>query len=567
VPIGHLKQELAVNNKFLMITKIKTIAIPKFSKSPSFYFSLLSGICLILAYPKFDLGFLAWIAFVPLFFALDADARGITPGRAFRIAYGCGFIFFAGTLFWIGCVTYLGTFLLITYFALFFGIFGVCYAFSRRLKPLVRLLFLPACWAFLEFLRAHLFSGFDWVCLGHSQYRYYPLIQIADITGVFGVSFVVMMNNVAIKEVYPVKNNGRPSPFEESPSVRLDVALRAFIVFSAVMIYGFLQLAMRPELPTKKVTIVQPDINQDVKWVERMWPSIVDKIFTLTKAGARQKPDLIIWPETSLPGIFQHIPQGLSRGNSLRSPSVAVNGYTDENGYFRELTKTMKAVKIPLVFGIVTQEADDIYFNSAILLNARAQIAGVYHKIHLVPFGEFIPLRKIFPFLKAVVPIEDFRAGRLFTVLPFPGDPSAGGFSVLICFEDSVADVARGFVRNGAGFLVNITNDAWFGDTKAPFLHLQSAVFRAVENRRMLVRCANTGVSAFIDRYGRVRKEFGDAIHKLTYVAGYTSWDVPFETSRTIYNRCGDLFAYICGAYVLFTVLQRKKSVISSRSW
>ena len=204
------------------------------------------------------------------------------------------------------------------------------------------------------------------------------------------------------------------------------------------------------------------------------------------------------------------------------------------------------------------------YYNTAILLSKDGEVLQQYKKIHLVPFGEYIPLRPLFPFLEHIVPIADFTAGGEYAVFDFPqkeGAKTRGNgrsFSVLICFEDTIAGIARQFVRRGAGLLVNMTNDAWFKDTKAPFMHAQASVFRSVENRRPLVRAANTGVSCSIDASGRMVQAVADERGKKTYVSGYAIMKVRFGRQETFYTRYGDVFVLAC-AGLLWTVVRRRK--------
>jgi apolipoprotein N-acyltransferase len=200
-----------------------------------------------------------------------------------------------------------------------------------------------------------------------------------------------------------------------------------------------------------------------------------------------------------------------------------------------------------LLFGAVTLRGGNFY-NSALLITPGEGSIRQYDKLHLVPFGEFIPLRNTFTFLETIVPIGDFSAGKDYTVFKVKD----AKFSVLICFEDMFPDISRGFVNAGAGFLVNMTNDAWFKDTSSPFQHLQGSVFRAVENRRFVVRAANTGVSAFIDSSGRVYAQLSDKNAKLTFISGFQAAEVySISNSLTAYTRFGDYFILFC-VFILF---------------
>ncbi len=486
---------------------------------------------MILSYPRIEWSWLAWFALVPLMFVLD----GKRASSSFGLAYLSGIIFFAGTLFWIGNVTVLGTSLLVLYFALYFGGFGLIYKYSEILPKIGRLFFIPAGWTFLEFIRARLFSGFDWVSLGHSQYKFLPVIQIADIMGVFGVSFVVMLINVTLKDLVSASISAKKVKLEKT-------FIMGISVFVFVILYGYIQLSLRPQLIKRDIAVVQPNIDQRLKWQEPLWPDIMKKTMLLSRAAVRNGPALLIWPETSLPGIFE-------KKNGV---------FEDQQDFLMDIKSLSVSSGVPVLLGAVT-ENDGRYYNSALLVNGKST-ANAYHKVHLVPFGEFVPFGNILPFLKKIVPIDDFTPGKEYTVFELSDSGSKGlDFAVLICFEDTFAGVARKLVRNGASLLINITNDSWFGDTKAPFLHLQSAVFRSIENRRMLVRCANTGVSSFIDRYGKITKIFGESVGKMTYAAGFMQYEAHFGEGVTFYTIFGDVFAYLCGIYLFVSVWAKKR--------
>jgi apolipoprotein N-acyltransferase len=295
--------------------------------------------------------------------------------------------------------------------------------------------------------------------------------------------------------------------------------------------------------PGYSIAVIQANIPQEIKWEKTAWIGIMDKYVAMTKEALPHGPDLIIWPETSYPGYLW-----------------------EDKELFTQLQVFVRSVKIPLLLGSVLKE-DQSYYNAAILLSGNGDIAGIYRKVHLVPFGEYLPLRAIFPFLSDLVAIGDFTAGDRWTtfspMLTQAGHQPDQLFSVLICFEDTVARVARQFVNHGAQLLVNITNDAWFGDTKAPFMHLQSAVFRTVENRKGLVRAANTGASCFIDQWGRttrcVENDIGGDKQK-TYISGYAIEKVDFNDKMTFYTKYGDVFTILCFGCILLGIIQRKRA-------
>jgi len=500
---------------------------------------------LVFAFPKINLWILAWGSLVPLMFVLD----GKKPLSAFRWAYMCGVLFFTGTLYWFFHITKwfsvvgaLGIVLLLLYLALYFGLFGLAYSLFSRQKSFHKLFLFPSIWVVLEFIRAHLFTGFDWASLGHTQYTNLPVIQIADITGVFGVSFIVMMVNVLIKELLTA------SFVDKTPQAHRTTSLLMWTtVVSVVFVLGYGMFRLYPSHHQDRsnsnysIAIIQANIPQEVKWEKTAWGNSMKKYVTITKQALQHDPDLIIWPETSYPGYLW-----------------------DDKELFIQLQAFVRSAKTPLLLGSVLKEEHN-YYNSAILLSSNGDIDETYRKVHLVPFGEYLPLRAVFPFLSSFVPIGDFTAGDQWTIfspgLTQEGDQPNNPFSVLICFEDTVARLSRKFVQHGAQLLVNITNDAWFGNTRAPFMHLQSAVFRTVENRRGLVRAANTGVSCFIDQWGQtvncVESNEGSGKQK-TYISGYSIEKVDFNDQITFYTKFGDIFTIFCFGCILWGIMRRR---------
>jgi len=316
-------------------------------------------------------------------------------------------------------------------------------------------------------------------------------------------------------------------------------------VFTVVCVLGYGMFRLLPLTNQNRpdqdysIAVIQANIPQELKWQKLAWPDIMDKYFILTKQAALHNPELIIWPETSYPGYLW-----------------------DDKEAFIELQKFVRRIKIPLLFGSVLHEGKD-YYNAAILLSKDGEIAGTYRKIHLVPFGEYLPLRPFVPFLSSLIAIGDFTPGDQWTTFTAVSPRTKGQqgyrFSVLICFEDTVAWLSRQFTRRGAQLLINITNDAWFEDSKAPFMHLQSSVFRAVENRRGLVRAANTGVSCFIDRWGRIVRYLegkkGNR-EKKTYLSGYAIAKVNFNEKISFYTKFGDVFTILCFGCILMGIIK-----------
>jgi len=520
-----------------MKSVIATCVIHIASKAKNYLFCILSAVLLILSFPNYNIWLLAWFGFIPLFFAVKDKSKG----KAFLLAYFTGIIFWAGVIYWLMHVTLLGLILLVLYLALYFGIFGLILSVVKYKSSVASLLFIPVVWVILEFVREHLFTGFPWTLLGYSQYLNLPIIQIADITGVWGVSFLVMLVNVMLWKLMQ--------------GTRLQtkrIYLLCTLCVFATLVYGYYKihfLTLNPRLSVRqayplsiKVSVIQSNIPQELKWEPTARDYILDRFTQLTERAAGDNPDLIVWPEASSPEIF---------GQEYRA-------------YERILNLSTK-IKIPLLIGAVVRE-NEKYFNSALLISGSDAIGGRYDKLHLVPFGEYIPLKRFLPFLETIVPIGDFNKGREHTIFRIAAGHSRSGrlhnFAVLICFEDLFPELSRQFTKRGADFLINITNDAWYKKTSAPYQHMVASVFRAVENRIYLVRAANTGISGFIAPSGKITSLVHDQAGREIFVEGYRTQEVTIvKRQLSFYSRYGDVFiagCFLLALYVIISALKKK---------
>ncbi|MDP2922009.1 MAG: apolipoprotein N-acyltransferase [Candidatus Omnitrophota bacterium] len=440
---------------------------------------ILSSLFLIFSFPNFNLSFLAFIGFVPLFFAIE----DVSPKRAFLISYISGFIFYLGTLYWLYHVTAVGLVILCLYLALYFGAFGwILTAAGFRIRPYIFLI--PLIWVILEYIQAHLFTGFGWALLGYSQYKNLPLIQIADFSGVFGVSYVIMMVNYALYRAL------KKSFFE---------IVLAGLALSFVIGYGVAREDSRGYSGAVRISVIQGNIPQELKWDPDSRDMIMEKYSALTKTAALDYTDLIIWPETSFPGFFE-----IDKDMTDRVLNLA------------------KEIRIPILLG-VNNENDSMYFNSAVMISRRGNPVARYDKIHLVPFGEYVPFSRKFPGLHKLVlgELGEFTPGSKYILFKLDLSPSTKvNFAALVCFEDVFPELSRQFVKDGAKFLVVLTNDAWYGRSGAAYQHTACSVFRAIENRVPVVRCANTGVSCFIDSRGKIYDSVEEKGSHL-FVTGY----------------------------------------------
>lgn len=489
-----------------------------------------SGLLLAAAFPSIDLHFVAWVAFIPLFLALrNQNIRG-----GAWLGGLAGIIYFAGTVHWVtNSVHFYGgiptipasliTLLLCAYLALYPAIFGAAAVHLRSTSPRLFFVAAPALWTSLELARTYVFSGFPWSLLGYTQYSVLPVIQASDITGVYGVSFLIVLVNAAAAEFIMDRKN------------YLAVSA-ASLVLALALGYGFVKLRTPQEAGGIVVSVVQGNIEQDKKWDPAYQSETIGVYKRLTLQALRQHPDLVIWPETATPFYFN----GGSPGDRMLTSDLIA--FVSQN-------------HTPLLFGSPTYEVKPnrhiIGRNSAFLLSADGRLEATYHKIHLVPFGEYVPLKKVLFFIeKMVQAVGDFQGGDSYTVMTVPyGGPDIRKETKLctvICYEIIFPDLVRRFVKEGAGIVTTITNDAWFGRTAAPYQHFTMAVFRAVENRVPIARAANTGISGFIDAKGRILETSG-----IFTEAELTHRLVP-GAERTFYTKYGDLFSYAC---VLFSLV------------
>jgi apolipoprotein N-acyltransferase len=493
----------------------------KVMKKKDILLSLFSGLLLILSFPNFDLEFLAWVALVPLLYSIEG--KGLY--RSFLLGFLTGMISFLGILYWIVVAVHtygnvpliLSGFillLLVTYLSLYMGAFTYFTRLIQIRSGLQPILLTPILWVALEYLRSLLLTGFPWANLSYSQYLNLPFIQMADVTGAYGLSFVILLVNGTLFLVIHQWSK-KTFPFKE--------VIIAAIILLGFLIYGYLKMGridrQMTRNPPLKVGLVQGNIDQSVKWDKSFEIETLKIYEKLSFRVAEAKPDLIIWPETATPFFFQ-----------------------DAREYQPFVLDIPKKTNAFLLFGTPSyriQKGKVNHYNSAYLVSPSGELVGKYDKIHLVPFGEYVPMQDLLFFIGSLGEgIGDFKPGREIFNFSLP----QGKFGVLICFEIIFPDLCRRFVKRGANFLVTITNDAWFGKTSAPYQHFSIATFRAVENRVFVARAANTGITGFIDPRGKIIKEGG------IFTEEALNGTIRLSSQKTFYTLYGDIFAWLCSA-------------------
>ncbi|MBP7866953.1 MAG: apolipoprotein N-acyltransferase [Acidobacteria bacterium] len=479
-------------------------------------YAFASALFLVLSFPGFSLWPMAWVALVPLLWGLT-KCRGKLGG--FFIGFWAGVLFFAGLLYWMpaamiayGRLSPLAAALVLlaacAVLAPFFGFFTLALHLAARRFGIRAYLLAPFAWVAAEFARNHLaVTGFPWGQLGVSQALVTPLIQIADLTGVYGVSFLVVAGNVV--GFYLLRPDvGR----------RFKVALGAFLALGLfhVLLYAELRWFQyrEPQGEPLKVAGIQGNILDPKDWMDAHWsiyPAMMD-------AALAQAPGsrVVILPENPVSMTFE------------------------DNPSYRDLMAGLaRKHKVSLLFNGVHRIGEGQYGNSVFCMDENGRVTSVYDKIRLVPFAEFVPFEKVFFFAEAMSQeISHFTAGTTHRVHRPAGVPTG----VNVCYEAVFPEESRTFTALGAQWLVNVTNDAWFGDTAAPWQHFQNSLVRAVENRRWLVRVANSGLSCIIDPMGRVREAVP------LFQRGCLTGVIHPMTDRTVYVAVGDVFAWLCVA-------------------
>jgi len=471
--------------------------------------AVLSGLFLTAAFPPGHGSWMAWFALVPLFKCLE----GVSPRRAFTLGFFFGLAHYLTLVYWVVFVmghygnlpipASLGILALFaSYLALYPALFSFFYAFTT--EPF-RLFKTAGLWVALEFVRAKALTGFPWCLAGHTQYQDLPLIQIADITGVYGISFIIIIVNLASYTLI----------FKRSLRAVLTRVPAAVLLLALTLAYGYHRLSETfTDGVAVSVAVAQGNIDQSVKWDPEYQARTVEIYRDLTLSTKPSAPGLVVWPETAVPLFFQ-----------------------EKGELARTVLNTAKEAGTYLIFGSPAYggQRDSIhYYNRAYLVSPEGEVTGAYDKVHLVPFGEYVPLKRYLPFVRRLVASAgDFKPGEKLLPLRLPET----GAGVLICFESIFPELAGVMTKNGAGLLVNLTNDAWYGMTSAPYQHFSMAVFRAVENRRPLVRAANTGFSAFITAQGRITRLsdlFSETVLSEKIMIG--------KPEITVYTRYGGFF-------------------------
>jgi apolipoprotein N-acyltransferase len=524
-----------------------------------YFLAVLAGLLLAAAFPKIGVAGFAWVA-PGLMLAAALGKRG---WESFRIGYVAGLAYYLAALYWLLFIPYqwhsipLGPAAAWLSLSAFVALYPATWVWllSEARPPKAEeggaAAWLPrvggvmsrswarrtvwaisgaALWVALEMVIARLFTGFPWNQLGASQYQLTPLIQIASVTGVYGVSFLVVWVSLSLLSA-GLMVVLRPTV----RSIWVGEIFLPVVVVALVFNYGFRQLTNEP--PTRRtlrVTLIQPSIPQTLIWDTSRDKDRFRELVQLSERALSNRTDLLVWPEAAVPSFARW-----------------------DTNIYPAITNLVRQHRVWLVLGSddiarvpqTTQGDGYEYYNASFLVNPNGDFVERYRKRKLVIFGEYIPLVRWLPFVKWFTPIEGgFTPGV--RPIPFlPKNPDAKT-SVLICYEDIFPHVVREYADDDTDFLINITNDGWFGESAAQWQQAASALFRAVENRLPLVRCANNGLTGWVDSRGRLREVFRDDRGTI-YGAGFLSVDIPLlglgeKRTPTFYHEHGDWFGWGC---------------------
>ncbi len=506
------------------------------------------------AFPKINLFWLAWFApGLTLLLGIDQSGK-----KVFAIGFFAGLGRYLASLYWFLLIpiplyafaAWLG---MSAVLSLFVGTWSwLCWrAFPRKATQIATAplsmasrcqlaawpAFCAAAWVAMEMALAHFLTGFPWNLLGTSQYQFLPLIQIASLIGVYGVSFLVVWISVGLALAIFNRRDVR---------IAIGFVAPPFVVFTATILFGLHQLDLPERTPTSlKIALIQPSTPQWVIWDASEKTNRLNHLLALSRDALTNHVDLLVWPEAALPA------------------TLARTRETQEI-----VTSIVQSHKVWMIFGAEdsgrrkTADGSEVVelFNSAFFVNPTGDLVGQYYKRHLVPFGEFMPAARWLPFLKR---LRDGGSG--FSVgtreYPFQIDSPRAKISTLICFEDLFPHLSRESVDEDANVLLNLTNNGWFGESAAQWQHAIGALFRAVENGVPLVRCTNNGLTCWVDPRGRLHDVYFPGSSNV-YQPGFKIVQIPLHHRRgksgaTFYNRHGDWFGWTCVALTALALLPR----------
>ncbi len=484
-------------------------------KNLSLIFS--ASFLLAASFRPFPFGFLAYFSVVPLLFALD----GASPKQGFKFAYLFGLLTNFLVLYWIvwqffyGEIAVLpGSIAAIFILSIYSAFWGWLYCLMQRKFGKVALILAPFLWVTLEWIRSWGEIGFPWTDVGYTQTDYLSLIQFASLSGISGVSLWVIFLNILFYLLVKYRKQLYPA---------ISFSILIVLLFLVPYLYGRKTLSEPVSSAKIRVALIQGNIDMNVKWNPKYLNYSFEVFTSLSKKAAEEKPDLIIWPETSAPCYLAYEPY-----------------------YFKWVQTLSDSLNKSIVVGTddykIVGDQQYVFYNAVFWFQPQKGLADRYYKMQLVPFAEKLPLSgKMRVLNKIQLGQANFSSGENYTLFDSP----KGKFASLVCFEMAFPNLVRKFVKDGAAFLVNITNDSWFGRTAGPHQHAAMSIMRAIENRISIARCANSGISMLVDPYGRTIEKTG-LFQKLNLIG-----EIPLKNRETFYSKHGNFVAIISLAFSL----------------
>lgn len=520
------------------------------------FLAILSGVILSLSFPPFKTGFFAYFGLVPILIFLN---RAKNYRELLIFTYLSMLIFHALTLYWIGGWTsktdpfmMIGSVALILVHPFFYWLpFVFFFLIKRHLGNKSALFTFPFLWNSLEYLRSVDETAFPWLTLGNTQSYYLPIIQVTSIIGVYGLSFVIVVFNVLIYVAY--KNFRYESfRFTLNKLAIITIVLVSFFIYGKVILNDAIYDGKKI-----RVGVVQPDFDPWEKWEDEVNPQI-DVYLQLSDSAVQKGAELIVWPESALPVylLSGNYPGEVRRiKNFCREKNVAIaTGLPLVHFYFsKEQAKEDSRISKDSSYYYDT-------YNGVVLFLPDSDLIQEYGKMNLVPFAERAPYLRYLPFLgdliKWSVGISNWSVWDEQTVFNYKTrDGDTAKFSAVVCYESIFPSFNSEFIKKGAQFLVVVTNDSWYGKTSGPYQHKQYAVFRAIENRRWIVRSANGGISCIIDPYGRTI--FETNLYERTYFVD----DIYLNSEVTYYVQYRDIISYfaliISGIFISLALIKK----------
>lgn len=512
--------------------------------------AILSHPTVLLGYSLPDYGFLAFVAYAPLFY-LAFNKNNPAP---FKTVFAFAFLFYLGALYWLynalngyghlsPFVSVLILLILTVILSLYFTVPFLIARWIERNIYVSCFWTLPLLWVSIEWCRTHWpLGGFPWAQVAYTQWKFLSFIQISDCLGVYGVTALIIWCNLIIVELVNCWVN-------KSEKKIFGKLLFVCVLLSLNLIYGLRQQTnitqISKQAASMSLALLQGNIPQDEKWLLEKGEEILKTYQTLTHeafANTENKVEFVIWPEASFPyEIARDLQSNIDYIGSFKG-DILLGAVTYENGG-----------RLPP--DILYTPMDYPIYNSALLIKPGPKLAGAYFKHHLVPYGEYVPFRNLLFFVKRLTDgMGEFQRGTEYNLL----NSGSANLGVLICYEDIFPGIAQTLVKKGANLLVNITNDAWYGNSSALPQHLSFSAFRAIENRRSLVRATNTGITATFHATGKMQKLLPSFERGILYDR------VALINYSSFYARHGDVFAYtciaICSFLIVLTFIRNKKN-------